>query len=127
VIRRRTTEEPGPIGVMEVLQSPAQRLVFDRLLALSTLLEGHADHVMDAVGPTVVPSVATIRQRFTVRRRGGGLFDRVLRALLGVDAKMRQYAVGAAFTPPSGRRGRHERLQCDLDLSGDAAAALGAQ
>ncbi|MFL6141850.1 MAG: zinc-dependent metalloprotease [Labedaea sp.] len=97
-IRRRTTEEPGPLGVMEVLQSPAQRVVFDRLLALSTLLEGHADHVMDAVGPTVVPSVATIRQRFTVRRRGGGLLDRVLRALLGVDAKMRQYAVGAAFT-----------------------------
>jgi coenzyme F420 biosynthesis associated uncharacterized protein len=98
VIRRRTTEEPGPIGVMEVLQSPAQRVFFDRLLALSTLLEGHADHVMDAVGPTVVPSVATIRQRFTVRRRGGGLLDRLLRALLGVDAKMRQYAVGAAFT-----------------------------
>jgi uncharacterized protein (DUF2342 family) len=71
--------------------------VLDRLLALTTLLEGHADHVMDAAGPDVVPSVATIRQRFTVRRRGGGLVDRVLRALLGVEAKVRQYAVGGAF------------------------------
>lgn len=88
----------GPLGLMELLQSPEQREVFDRLLALSTLLEGHADHVMDAVGPSVVPSVATIRQRFTARRRGGGLLDRILRALLGVDAKVRQYAVGAAFT-----------------------------
>jgi coenzyme F420 biosynthesis associated uncharacterized protein len=86
------------LGLLDVLQSPEQRAVLDRLLALSTLLEGHADHVMDAVGPAVVPSVETIRARFTERRRGGGIFDRFLRVLLGVEAKMKQYAVGAAFT-----------------------------
>jgi coenzyme F420 biosynthesis associated uncharacterized protein len=86
------------LGLLEVLQSPEQRAVLDRLLALTTLLEGHADHVMDAVGPSVVPSVQTIRARFSERRRGGGLLDRLLRALLGVEAKVRQYAVGAAFT-----------------------------
>ena len=96
--RSSRSEESGSVGVMEILQSPEQRAVFDRLIALSTLLEGHADHVMDAVGPAVVPSVSTIRQRFTARRRGGGLLDRILRALLGVDAKVRQYAIGAAFT-----------------------------
>jgi coenzyme F420 biosynthesis associated uncharacterized protein len=97
--RRRTEDSSGgPIGLMELLQSPQQREVFDRLIALSTLLEGHADHVMDAVGPTVVPSVATIRARFTARRRGGGVLDRILRTVLGVDAKVKQYAVGAAFT-----------------------------
>ena len=92
------TGSGGPIGLMELLQSPQQREVFDRLIALSTLLEGHADHVMDAVGPMVVPSVATIRARFTARRRGGGVLDRILRTVLGVDAKIKQYAVGAAFT-----------------------------
>jgi coenzyme F420 biosynthesis associated uncharacterized protein len=98
-IRRRGDDtDSGPIGLVEVLQSPRQREVFDRLIALSTLLEGHADHVMDAVGPTVVPSVATIRARFTARRRGGGMLDRILRTLLGVDAKVKQYAAGAAFT-----------------------------
>jgi coenzyme F420 biosynthesis associated uncharacterized protein len=86
------------LALVEVLQGPEQRAVLDRLLALTTLLEGHADHVMDAAGPEVVPSVETIRQRFTIRRRGGGLVDRVLRALLGVEAKVRQYAVGSAFT-----------------------------
>jgi coenzyme F420 biosynthesis associated uncharacterized protein len=96
-IRNRDTDT-GPIGLVEVLQSPKQRAVFDRLIALSTLLEGHADHVMDAVGPSVVPSVATIRARFTARRRGGGVLDRILRTLLGVDAKVKQYAAGAAFT-----------------------------
>jgi coenzyme F420 biosynthesis associated uncharacterized protein len=86
------------LALVELLQGPEQRAVLDRLLALTTLLEGHADHVMDAAGPGVVPSVATIRERFTVRRRGGGIVDRILRALLGVEAKMKQYAVGAAFT-----------------------------
>jgi coenzyme F420 biosynthesis associated uncharacterized protein len=102
-VRRRSEDSgdpgsSGPIGLVELLQSPKQRAVFDRLIALSTLLEGHADHVMDAVGPSVVPSVATIRARFTARRRGGGLLDRILRTLLGVDAKVKQYAAGAAFT-----------------------------
>ncbi|PPK63561.1 zinc-dependent metalloprotease [Actinokineospora auranticolor] len=92
------TANTGPMALMELVQSPEQRAVFDRLIAVSTLLEGHADHVMDAVGPMVVPTVATIRERFTVRRRGGGLLDRVLRSLLGVEAKMKQYAVGAKFT-----------------------------
>ena len=68
------------------------------MLALATLLEGHADHVMDAVGPDVVPTVETIRDKFTQRRQGGGLVDRLLRALLGMEAKIRQYAVGSAFT-----------------------------
>jgi coenzyme F420 biosynthesis associated uncharacterized protein len=86
------------IGLVAFLQSPAQRDAMNRLLALATLLEGHADHVMDAVGPRVVPAVATIRTRFTARRRGGGVLDRLLRALLGVDAKVRQYAQGSAFT-----------------------------
>jgi len=88
----------GVVAVGQLLRSPEQRAVFDRLLALSTLLEGHADYVMDAVGPSVVPTVETIRARFTDRRKGGGPLDRVLRTLLGVDAKIRQYAQGAAFT-----------------------------
>ena len=39
------------LAIVELLQGPEQRAVLDRLLALTTLLEGHADHVMDAVGP----------------------------------------------------------------------------
>lgn len=97
-VRGGGSTSPGVLGVIELLQTPEQRAAFDRVIAISTLLEGHADHVMDAVGPRVVPSVDTIRQRFTARRRGGGLLDRVLRSLLGVDAKMQQYAEGAAFT-----------------------------
>jgi coenzyme F420 biosynthesis associated uncharacterized protein len=95
---RSGTRSLGPLSVIELFQSREQRELLDRLIALSTLLEGHADHVMDAVGPSVVPSVEEIRRRFAERRKGGGLLDRVLRSLLGVEAKVRQYAEGSAFT-----------------------------
>jgi coenzyme F420 biosynthesis associated uncharacterized protein len=97
--RMRSGEQQlGPMGLIELFQSREQRQLLSRLIALSTLLEGHADHVMDAVGPQVVPSVAVIRSRFAERRKGGGLLDRLLRSLLGVEAKVRQYAEGSAFT-----------------------------
>jgi coenzyme F420 biosynthesis associated uncharacterized protein len=95
---KRAKADGGVVALSQLLRSPQQREVFDKLLALSTLLEGHADYVMDAVGPGVVPAVEMIRTRFTTRRKGGGLLDRLLRSLLGVDAKIRQYAQGAAFT-----------------------------
>lgn len=88
----------GVLGVMRAVQSEPQRRALDRLLVLGTLLEGHADHVMDAVGPAVVPSVATIRNRFDARRqRKQPPLQRILRALLGIDAKLSQYTRGKAF------------------------------
>ncbi|MCW2557558.1 MAG: putative hydrolase/uncharacterized protein coenzyme biosynthesis associated [Mycobacterium sp.] len=88
----------GVLGILRAIQSEPQRKALDQLLVLGTLLEGHADHVMDAVGPAVVPSVATIRRRFNERReRKQPPLQRVLRALLGFDAKMSQYTRGKAF------------------------------
>jgi len=88
----------GILGLVRAVQSEPQRQALDRLLVLGTLLEGHADHVMDAVGPMVVPSVATIRRRFDERRnRKQPPVQRLLRALLGVDAKLSQYTRGKAF------------------------------
>jgi coenzyme F420 biosynthesis associated uncharacterized protein len=88
----------GVLGLLRILQSEPQRNALDRLLVLGTLLEGHADHVMDAVGPAVVPTVATIRRRFEERRhRKQPPLQRLIRALLGFDAKMSQYTRGKAF------------------------------
>ena len=84
-------------SLMDVLGSPAQREIVDRVTGVMSLLEGHADVVMDGVGPTVIPSVARIRASFDQRRQGLGTFDRLLRRLLGLDAKMAQYRDGARF------------------------------
>jgi coenzyme F420 biosynthesis associated uncharacterized protein len=88
----------GMVGFLRAIQSEPQRKALDQLLVLGTLLEGHADHVMDAVGPKVVPSVATIRRRFNERRqRKQPPLQRVLRTLLGFDAKLSQYTRGKIF------------------------------
>jgi len=88
----------GVLGLLRAVQSEPQREALDKLLVLGTLLEGHADHVMDAVGPAVVPSVQLIRRRFDNRRqRKQPPLQRLLRALLGVDAKLSQYTRGKAF------------------------------
>ncbi|OSC40686.1 zinc-dependent metalloprotease [Mycobacterium decipiens] len=88
----------GILGLVRAVQSEPQRQALDQLLILGTLLEGHAEHVMDAVGPMVVPSVATIRSRFDDRRhRKQPPLQRLVRALLGFDAKLSQYTRGKAF------------------------------
>lgn len=92
---RRGTRGSG--GLIDLVQTDEQREILNRLTALMSLLEGHADVVMDAVGPRVVPSVETIRERFDQRRQSAGTLDGALRRLLGLDAKLRQYVEGAAF------------------------------
>jgi coenzyme F420 biosynthesis associated uncharacterized protein len=90
--------DSGILSLLRAVQSEPQRKALDRLLVLGTLLEGHAEHVMDAVGPMVVPSVATIRRRFDERRhRKQPPLQRLLRALLGLDAKLNQYTRGKVF------------------------------
>ena len=84
-------------GLMALVSDPAQREVLDRVTAVMSLVEGHAEFVMDDVGPEVVPSVRVLRQRFAQRRKGRGPFDRVVRRLLGLEQKMKQYADGRHF------------------------------
>ncbi len=84
-------------SLFEMLSTPEQREIIDRVTGVMSLLEGHADVVMDGVGPEVIPTVAQIRRRFTERRKGLGTLDKILRRLLGMEAKMAQYRDGAVF------------------------------
>lgn len=96
----RPEGEEGEEGrsLVELVQTPAQREILGRLTAVMSLLEGHADYVMDGVGPQVVPSVAEIREKFKERRaKGASRLDTALRKLLGLDAKLRQYRDGERF------------------------------
>ena len=87
----------GTGSVLDALSSPEQKEILDRVTGVMSLLEGHADVVMDGVGPQVIGSVAEIRRAFDQRRQGVGVLDRFLRRLLGLDAKMAQYRDGAKF------------------------------
>jgi coenzyme F420 biosynthesis associated uncharacterized protein len=87
----------GDASLIDLLASPEQKAIVERVTGVMSLLEGHADVVMDDVGPEVIPSVADIRRKFTQRRKGVGTLDRLLRRLLGLDQKMAQYRDGAVF------------------------------
>jgi len=84
-------------SLLEAIQTPEQKVVLDQVTAVMSLLEGHADYVMDAVGPSVVPSVETIRARFQARRAKAGRAEAALRRLMGFEAKLRQYRDGSRF------------------------------
>ncbi|MFL6063003.1 MAG: zinc-dependent metalloprotease [Marmoricola sp.] len=84
-------------SLLDLFSTPEQKVVIDKVTGVMSLLEGHADVVMDGVGPEVIPSVELIRERFTQRRKGIGTLDKLLRRLLGLDQKMAQYRDGAVF------------------------------
>lgn len=85
---------PSPI---EIMVSPQQREIMSEITGLMSLVEGHAEYVMDQVGARVIPSVETLRNRFDARRGSGNPLERLVRRLIGMDLKMLQYAEGAQF------------------------------
>jgi coenzyme F420 biosynthesis associated uncharacterized protein len=95
---RRSSSDGSASGtLLDVVGTPEQKELLDSMTGVMSLLEGHADVVMDGVGPQVIPSVAKIRASFDKRRGGVGILDRLLRRALGLDAKMAQYRDGAKF------------------------------
>ncbi|WP_370281356.1 zinc-dependent metalloprotease [Pseudarthrobacter sp. NamE2] len=88
---------PGRGAILDLLQDPEEKAAISHLTAVMSLLEGHANVVMDAVDASIVPSVKTIRQRFNDRGKDRGVIEKFIRNLLGLDAKMRQYSDGARF------------------------------
>jgi putative hydrolase len=62
-----------------------------------SLLEGHADVVMGAVGDDVIPGASRFAKVLSDRResaKGGAKF---VQQLLGIEAKLRQYKDGERF------------------------------
>ncbi|WP_426997686.1 zinc-dependent metalloprotease [Pseudarthrobacter sp. N5] len=95
--RTATGATPGRGAILDLLQNPEEKAALSHLTAVMSLLEGHANVVMDAVDASIVPSVKTIRQRFSARGKDRGVVEKFIRNLLGLDAKMRQYSDGAKF------------------------------
>lgn len=69
----------------------------ERMQSTMSLIEGHAEHTMDAVGVDILPSLPRLRAAMTRRRESRGLPWRVLERVLGLELKMRQYEVGRRF------------------------------
>ena len=80
-----------------LLWTEPQRQLVDRLLATMTIVEGYAEHVMDAVGDELDPGYAELRRRLDRDRERRGPLDSLVSRLLGLEMKMAQYKRGKAF------------------------------
>lgn len=92
-----SADQPSSAGLLSVLQDPEGQALLSHLTAVMSLLEGHANVVMDAVDSSIVPTVKTIRQRFNSRGGSRGPVETWIRRFLGLEAKMRQYRDGQRF------------------------------
>ena len=92
-------------GLASLVASPEQREVLDRIQATMAVLEGHAEHVMDAVGEEILPGLDALRAGLERRRDTRPVLWCVLEKLLGLDLKLRQYREGKAFCDAVVERG----------------------
>jgi putative hydrolase len=79
------------------VQTREQRSIMDRVQATMAVVEGHAEHVMDAVGEQALPHYEGLRTAMQRRRNSRSAPERLLQKLLGMDMKMRQYEEGKTF------------------------------
>jgi coenzyme F420 biosynthesis associated uncharacterized protein len=74
-----------------------RRALLEEAQAFMALLEGYAEHVMDAVGAELLSDLDAMRAAMDRRRTERSGLLRVLERLIGLDLKLRQYQVGKAF------------------------------
>jgi coenzyme F420 biosynthesis associated uncharacterized protein len=84
-------------GLLTAVVGPERRDLLDRLQTTMALVEGHAEHVMDAIGDEVLPGRERLRAALDRRRRGRPIAFKLLERLIGLDMKLRQYEEGKRF------------------------------
>jgi len=84
-------------GLAMVVIGESKRGTMDRVQAFMAVLEGYAEHVMDAVGADILDDLPGLRSALQRRRRDRSGFLKLLERLIGMDLKLRQYEQGKAF------------------------------
>ena len=96
--------------IIGIFASEGERETIDRVQATMAVIEGHAEHVMDAVAPELLPSLPKLRSALDRRRRSQSGRARLLAKLLGLEMKMRQYEQGKVFCDEIVRRAGTDAL-----------------
>ena len=94
---RRLFEQVREEGLALVAVGPERKALLDRVQAFMAVLEGYAEHVMDAVGAQVLTDLDSLRAAMDRRRRDRSGLLRLLERLIGMELKLRQYEQGKAF------------------------------
>jgi coenzyme F420 biosynthesis associated uncharacterized protein len=84
-------------GLVMWLAGPERKELLDRLQATMAVIEGHAEHVMDAVGRDALPDLDQLRGALDRRRANKTGPWKLFERLLGLEMKLKQYEVGKQF------------------------------
>ena len=84
-------------GIAAVVLGTERRELMDRVQAFMAVLEGYAEHVMDAVGAQVIDDLPRLRAALERRRADRTGLLRLFEKLIGMDMKLRQYEHGKRF------------------------------
>lgn len=96
--KKRAGDDPlADGGVMALIATPEQRGALERIGGMMSLLEGHGDVTMDRAGAALLPSAPRFARILKQRRRETKGLIRLLQRLVGLDAKIQQYAQGETF------------------------------
>ena len=83
--------------LISIVTTTPEREMLDRVQAVMAVIEGHAEHVMDAVAPDLLPSLPKLRAALDRRRKSQSGLSRLVARLLGLELKLKQYEQGKAF------------------------------
>jgi len=83
--------------LISIVTTTPEREMLDRVQAVMAVIEGHAEHVMDAVAPDLLPSLPKLRAALDRRRQSQSGLSRLVARLLGLELKLRQYEQGKYF------------------------------
>ena len=84
-------------GLAALVQTREQRRILERVQCAMAVVEGYSEHVMDAVGASVLSEYDGLRDAMERRRRSRSAPERLLLRLLGMNQKMKQYEDGKRF------------------------------
>jgi coenzyme F420 biosynthesis associated uncharacterized protein len=84
-------------GLVFMAVGEERRAQLEGAQAFMALLEGYAEHVMDAVGADLLSDLDAMRAAMERRRHERSGLLRVVEKLIGMDLKLRQYKQGKAF------------------------------
>jgi coenzyme F420 biosynthesis associated uncharacterized protein len=82
---------------MEMVLTKEQRVVFNELQALMSLVEGYSNHIMNAIGRQILPNFEEIEHRIEERKGRRSVAEQLFNRVTGMDLKLAQYAEGQRF------------------------------
>jgi coenzyme F420 biosynthesis associated uncharacterized protein len=94
---RRLVAALRDVEPMRLMMGDEAKAILDRTNATMAMVEGYAEHVMDALGETLDPSVVAMRERLEHRRENRNPLETLIARILGLEMKMRQYRDGKVF------------------------------